>query len=147
MAARPPSGANVGVERGCWGEDVAAEFLRLRGYEIVERNSHPCPRDRRLEVDIIAYDPRLDAMRFVEVKQHAAHSPRERRLRSVDARKKALLRRACRVWLARNRWSGGYGFDVVEVYGEPGARRRVEIDYIERVDLFPERGRFVNWAD
>lgn len=145
--ASPRERDNVGVRHGRWGEDVAAEFLRLRGLEIVDRNVRPCPRDRRLEIDIVAYDRRLDAMRFVEVKQHAAHSPRERRLRSVDARKKRLLRRACRAWVAHNRWGGAYAFDVVEVYGEPGGRRKAEIDWVERVELFPERGRFVNWAD
>ena len=145
--ASPRERVNVGVLHGRWGEDVAAEFLRLRGFEIVDRNVHPCPRDRRLEIDIVAYDRRLDAMRFVEVKQHAAHSPRERRLRSVDARKMRLLRRAYRAWIARNRCGGAYAFDVVEVYGEPGGRRKAEIDYVERVELFPERGRFVNWAD
>jgi Holliday junction resolvase-like predicted endonuclease len=62
----------------------------------------------------------------------------------VDARKKSNLRRACRAWLRIHSWSGGYRFDVVEVFGTPGTR--AECDHIERVELFPVRGRFVRWA-
>ena len=32
---------NVGVQRGEWGEDVAVEYLRRGGFEIVERNPRP----------------------------------------------------------------------------------------------------------
>ena len=90
---------NVGVEHGAWGEDVAVEYLRIHGYEIVDRNVHPCRRDRRLEIDVIAYDRMFDVMAFVEVKQHARRSPYARRLQSVTRHKKDLLRRACRTWL------------------------------------------------
>ena len=85
---------NVGVEHGAWGEDVAVEYLRIHGYEIVDRNVHPCRRDRRLEIDVIAYDHMFDVMAFVEVKQHARRSPYARRLQSVTRHKKDLLRRA-----------------------------------------------------
>ena len=66
--------SNVGVRHGEWGEDVAVEFLRVHGYEIVDRNVRPCSRDRRLEIDVVAYDRMYDVMAFVEVKQHAAKS-------------------------------------------------------------------------
>lgn len=129
--------------RGEWGERVASEFLRLKGYEIVERDSRPCARDRRLDIDIVAYDAANDAVVFVEVKQHAARSPYARRMRSVDKRKMENLRRVCNAWLRVNSWKGNYRFDVVEVYGVPG--RRAECDHIERIGLFPARGRFVRW--
>lgn len=138
--------ANVGVAHGQWGEDRAASFLRKQGYVIVERNSRPCLRDARLEVDIIAYDRQADLIIFVEVKQHSSRSLWQRRLRSVDRAKMDNLRRACRAWLKRNRWTGSYRFDVVEVYGVPGAGDP-EIDHIERVNLFAAREKFVNWCD
>ncbi len=138
---------NVGVAHGRWGEDVACEALRCEGYEIIERNARPCRRDRRLEIDIVAYDKPRDMMVFVEVKQHAARSPRQQRLRSVDRHKQTLLRTACRTWLRRNAWKGAYRFDVIEVYGAPAARRAVEIDHIERVRLFEPEKKFINWAD
>ena len=146
MASRPEN-ENIGVRHGVWGEEVAVEFLRIHGYEVVDRNVRPCRRDRRLEIDVIAYDKMYDVMVFVEVKQHAARSPYARRLRSVDRRKMQLLRRACRAWLAREKWRGGYRFDVVEVYGSPGSGVRAEIDHIPGVRLFESRERFVRWAD
>ncbi len=136
---------NVGVRHGKWGEDVAAECLRLEGCEIIERNARPCLWDRRLEVDIVAYDRKVDAMVFVEVKQHARHSDFESRLRSVDRRKRRLLRLACNSWRLRNRWSGNYRFDVIEVFGIPGCARP-EVDHIRQVNLFTPSARAVNWS-
>ena len=89
---------NISVRHGEWGEDVATEFLRRAGYEIIERNSRPVKRDQRLDIDIVAYDLRNNSVVFVEVKQHAKHSPFEKRLRSVDRRKKNNLLRACNAW-------------------------------------------------
>jgi len=136
---------NIGCRNGEWGEDVAACYLRSRGFEIIDRNSHPCERDRRLEIDIVAWEKSSDTMVFVEVKQHKSLSPYSRRLRSVDRRKKQNLRRAFNAWRRVNRWGGAYRFDVVEVYGEPSGGRPV-VDHIANVELFPQRGRFVKWA-
>ena len=137
-------GANLGVERGAWGEDVAAEYLRRGGFEIIERNRCPDRNDERLEIDIIAWDPHADTMVFVEVKQHATVSPYARRLRSVNRRKKRNLLRACNAWRRANKWHGAFRFDVIEVYGVPEGGRPV-VDHIPNVELFARRGRFVNW--
>ena len=137
--------SNVGVRNGTWGEDVAAEHLRRGGYQIVDRNSCPVARDRRLEIDIVAWDPKADAMVFVEVKQHATMSPYGRRLSRVDRRKKDNLRRACNAWRRTNKWRGSFRFDVIEVYGTPEGGRPV-VDHIERVNLFAARERFVKWC-
>ena len=146
--SRPPETAgrsgNVGVSHGAWGEDVAAEFLRRCGYVIVERNARPVTADARLEIDIVAYDRQLDTMAFVEVKQHRAHTPWERRLRSVDRRKKALLLRSCNAWRWRNGWRGNVRLDVIEVYGEPD-RERAEVDHVIDVPLFVRGERAVRW--
>jgi Holliday junction resolvase-like predicted endonuclease len=146
MPAQPRKKPNVGVERGRWGEEIAAAALRRSGLEIVERNSRPCKRDRRLEIDIIAYDRISDVMVFVEVKQHSARSEWQRRLRSVDKRKLGNLRRACNAWKWKNRYQGCFRFDVVEIYGEPGRGEPV-VDHIERVCLFGRPDRFVRWTD
>ena len=140
---RPPE-RNGSVARGVWGEEAAAEYLRRGGYVIVERNARPCRKDRRLEIDIVAYHEPSDAMVFVEVKQHAGHSPWERRLRSVDRRKLDLMRRACNAWRFANAFGGNVRFDVIEVYGEPGGGRP-EIDHIPDVRLFATRDRFAKW--
>ena len=139
---RDPAG--VAAVRGQWGEDVAAEYLRRGGFEIIDRNARPDRRDRRLEIDIVAWDRKTDTIVFVEVKQHASFSPYASRLRSVDRRKKKNVRRACTAWRILNRWRGAYRFDVIEVYGTPGEGRPV-IDHIDNVELFARRGRFVKW--
>ena len=143
MRVRPERG-NLGVFHGAWGEDVAAEYLRRGGFEIVDRNPRPVGRDSRLEIDIVAWERKSDTMVFVEVKQHAEASPYARRLRSVDRGKKNNLRRACNAWRRINRWRGGFRFDVIEVYGVPGGGRPV-IDHIRDVELFARRERFVRW--
>ena len=95
--------------------------------------------------DIVAWDPKSDAMVFVEVKQHASLSPYARRISSVDARKKRNLRRACGAWRRANKWQGGFRFDVIEIYGTPEGGRPV-VDHIEKVNLFAKSGRFVKWG-
>ena len=140
-----PKPANLGVVHGAWGEDVAADYLRRHGFEIVERNVHPVGRDGRLEIDVVAWDAKRDIMVFVEVKQHAKVSPYARRLRSIDRRKRLNLRRACNAWRRINRWQGGFRFDVIEIYGVPEAGAPV-IDHIVDVPLFVKKERFVNWS-
>lgn len=135
---------NVGVRRGAWGESVAVAHLRRAGFEILDRNACPVKRDRRLEIDIVAWDQKKDVMVFVEVKQHAKSSCYARRLQSIDRRKRLNLRRACREWRRINKWDGAYRFDVIEIYGTPEGGCPI-IDHIEDVELFSQRGRFVNW--
>lgn len=137
--------ANVGVTRGAWGEDVAADFLRRRGYLIVDSNACPVEKDRRLEIDLVAWDEATDTMVFVEVKQHATLTPYGRRLRSVDRSKRVNLRRACNAWRRVNKWRGSFRFDVIEIYGTPDGGRPV-IDHIEKVNLFAKPNRFVKWG-
>ena len=142
----PPSpDVNIGVAHGQWGEDVAVEALRRKGYLIVDRNSRPCPWNRRLEIDVVAYDKINDVMVFVEVKQHAHHTPFERRMRSVDRKKLSNMRKACNAWRRGMRWLGAYRFDVIEIFGVPGDCTP-EVDHIERVALFCDRDRFIRWG-
>ena len=141
----PRKTGNIGVLRGAWGESVAVDHLRRHGYEIVDRNSRPVERDERLEIDIVAWDRKKDAMVFLEVKQHAKPSPYARRLQSVNKRKRMNLRRACNAWRRANKWRGAFRFDVIEIYGVPGGGEPV-IDHISDVELFAKRGRFVNWS-
>lgn len=145
MRMPPQTIANVSVCHGSWGEDIAIRYLQFKGYEIVDRNSRPEKKDRRLEIDIVAFDNKTDTLVFVEVKQHADFSPYARRLRSVNRRKKENLRRACNAWRRINRWHGSYRFDVIEIYGNPEEGSPI-IDHIDHVELFVRRERFVKWA-
>ena len=140
----PPETANIGVRHGCWGEEIAACFLRAAGFEILERNSCPCSFDRRLEIDIVAYEIATDTLVFVEVKQHAVRSEYQRRLRSIDRRKRRNLLVAFNAWRRANGWESGYRFDAIEIYGTP-AGRPPEIDHVRNIQLFVPSRKFIKW--
>ena len=129
------------VLQGAWGEAVVAAYFRLRGYRLIGRNVHPCPRDLRCEIDLIVQDPERCII-FVEVKTHVRKSDWDNRLVRVNRRKKRVLLRACANWLMRSRWHGKFRFDVVEVYGSYAGLVLPEIDHIENVPLFPPKWRF-----
>ena len=134
--------ANTSVRRGAWGENVAVEHLRRMGWRIVGRNVRPCRKDRRCELDIVAYVPKERQIVFVEVKTHLRRSPYAARLWAIDRRKKANLLRACANWLMSRKWHGNYRFDVIEVYGGDASGSPPEIDHIADVRLFPPNWRF-----
>ena len=130
------------AEQGGWGEDVAAEHLKSKGYRVVARNVRPCPDDLRCEIDIIAKSRDGGTVVFVEVKTHAQCKERDHRLAGVDKRKKRVLLRACANWVTRNRWHGDFRFDVVEVWGSKADAAPPRIDHVENVPLFGPNWRF-----
>lgn len=133
--------AQGSAARGRWGEGVAARHLMGLGWRIVGRNERPCRKDRRCEIDIIAFDPEECRVIFVEVKTHKAHSDFAGRLWRIDSRKKRNLLRASANWLIRRHWHGNFRFDVIEVYGEENGPPPV-IDHIPNVRLFSEKWRW-----
>jgi putative endonuclease len=133
---------NVNVQRGCWGENVAASYLIRIGWRVIERNVRPCRKDRRCEIDIIAYVPEEKRVVFVEVKTHYRHSSYAGRLWAINRRKKSNLLRACACWLIERKWHGNFRFDVIEVYGKNEKGVNPEIDRITNVKLFPPNWRF-----
>lgn len=136
-----PRAVNVSVARGRWGEDVSVRHLVGLGWRIIGRNVRPCRKDRRCELDIVAFDPRERSVVFVEVKTHKSRSDFAGRLWGIDRRKKRNLLRASANWLMHKRWHGNFRFDVMEVYGaEDGAAPYV--DHIMNVRLFPENWRW-----
>ncbi len=78
---------------GAEGEQLAAEHLRRRGFEIVDRNY----RTRWGELDVVAFDGRVLA--FVEVKTRRASGRRGVALEAVNASKQAQVRRMGASWL------------------------------------------------
>lgn len=135
---------NIGVRHGAWGEEIAVRYLRAKGMEIVERNTRPCARDHRLEIDIVAYEAATDTVVFVEVKQHKSFSPCQRRLRSISLAKQNNLRRVCYSWRRKYRWDGAFRLAVIEVYGTPETGEPV-IDYVENFNIFTPKARRVLW--
>ena len=112
-------------ERGNWGEERAALFLRLHGYRIVERNF----RCRQGEIDIIARKGEVVA--FVEVKQRKNADFGEAR-EFVTYSKQRRVIAAAELWLLKTGCELQPRFDVIEVYAPEGTNTLLpEINHIE----------------
>jgi putative endonuclease len=105
---------------GRWGEDTAAEYLKVHGYTILARNVH-MPHG---EIDIVASKDGL--ILFVEVKTRSSHSfayPED----SVTRRKQAHMLSAAETYLDQHPESGEtWQFDVIAVEGQPGGKAQIE---------------------
>jgi putative endonuclease len=91
--------------RGRAGEDLAARFLELEGYTVLERNAHHAD----VEVDVVA---RLDTLLVLaEVKlRRRGLVPALDALRGPQHRR---LQRAARAALVRHAWAESVRLDVV----------------------------------
>jgi putative endonuclease len=78
---------------GQLGEQLAAEHLLRRGFEIVERNY----RTRWGELDIVAFDGRTLA--FCEVKTRQSSGDRRRTFDALHATKRSQVRKMAGRWL------------------------------------------------
>ena len=129
-------------DSGGRGEKLAADWLRReRGFTVVARNWRS-PRDRRDEIDLVCRDG--EVLVFVEVKARAAGALVPG-FYAVNARKKRVLLRACRAYLARlSVQPRTYRLDVVEIV-HPAAdavgAAAPEVLHFENVPLFPKNFR------
>ena len=96
--------------------DKCAEFLRKDCYEIVDLDSHPSKRDRRLTIDIVAYDRVKDAMVFVLVRSHKNRSLLTRMNNCYRYDALFNVRREGRVWLKSQKWKGKFRIDLIDIY-------------------------------
>lgn len=148
-----PAGSPVGARIGASGERAAEAHLRANGLKVLARNWRN-PKDAREEIDLVAMDG--DVLVFVEVKTRVAGA-RVSGYHAVNRRKRAVLLRACRAYLARLRPPARhYRFDVVEVAHTVDAQRQaataamrvdpsvastrdgMEVWHYRDVPLFPE---------
>ncbi|MEO7413728.1 MAG: YraN family protein [Opitutaceae bacterium] len=133
------------------GEQTAASWLvRERGVKVLARNWRN-PRDRRDEIDLVCLDH--EVLVFVEVKARVTGALVPG-FYAVDARKKRVLRRTIKAYLAQLRVKPTtFRFDVVEVTlpNGPAAKSRPglplsspvappdpEVLHFENVALFPK---------
>jgi len=101
-----PRGNDPRQRFGRYGEEVAAEHLRRKGFEILARNV----RTALGEIDLVALDG--EVVVFVEVKARRGAGG----LEAVDARKQRRLSRLALAFLARAGWLGRAArFDVIAV--------------------------------
>lgn len=99
------------LQRGRWGEDLAARHLERLGMVILERNW----RCREGEIDIVAGEPETDTIVVCEVKTRSSEdfgSP----LAAVTPRKLRRLRSLASAWLrAHEHRAGIVRIDVIGI--------------------------------
>ena len=110
---------------GRWGEALAANFLRQKGYSILDAGW----RCRFGEIDLIATDKRCLCFVEVKLRKSAAYgAPRE----FVDRRKQEKLRAAAQMYLSEHPTDLQPRFDVVEIYAPQGMEtQRPDIHMLE----------------
>ena len=112
------------LESGEWGEDVACDFLKSKGYKILKRNYVP---KKQYEIDIVALLD--DVLVFVEVKTRKSVGY-GRPASAVDRKKKINLQHAIVAYLQKLKNRPYFRIDIIEVVGTP--RLGVaEINHIE----------------
>ena len=120
---------------GIRGERVAAKWLQVHGWDIVEhrfRNGHR-------DIDLIAAREEPDSVRtvaFVEVKTRARDSfggP----IAQVSWRKQRELRRSAMIWMSRFQQPGDtFRFDVIGVIIGP---QNVKVQHVENAFVLPTK--------
>jgi putative endonuclease len=96
------------IKTGTKGENLAADFLREKGFEIVARNY----RFKHAEIDLIVR--REDWIIFVEVKARSSSDfgePEE----FVDASKSRKIFEAAEEYIYSTDWHGHIRFDIISV--------------------------------
>jgi putative endonuclease len=111
------------------GEDLAAEHLCRRGFEIVERNY----RTRFGELDIVAFDGRTIAFCEVKARRVNGSGAGLPPLASLHRRKQLQVRKMALQWLAervdRPR-AALLRFDAIGIWLDPGGRL-VRLEHLE----------------
>ena len=110
---------------GRWGETLAAEYLRDKGYRIVAANW----RCRFGEIDLIAGDGTYLCFVEVKLRKSAAYGTAGA---FVDRRKQNRLRAAAELYLAGHPTALQPRFDVIEIYAPRGTdTASPEISHLE----------------
>lgn len=115
-------------ELGTWGEELAAVYLRQKGYVIIDRDWKSGHRD----IDIVAVDG--DEVVFVEVKTRRNRlygEPED----AIDYRKLRNLQLAINIYVRAKRISRSFRLDVVTIVGTPDGREP-EINHIEGIPMY-----------
>ncbi|MFA6594236.1 MAG: YraN family protein [Candidatus Buchananbacteria bacterium] len=96
------------VRLGKYGENLAAQFLTRRGYQVIEKNYYT----QFGEIDLIARSG--DEILFVEVKTRTADKTGLPET-AVDLHKLRHLQKAARIYLNCRGWSCFWRLDIISV--------------------------------
>lgn len=115
------------LQTGAWGEEIAAAYLREKGYVILERDWHSGHRD----IDIIALHD--GSLVFVEVKTRHDNDYAEPES-AVNYHKQKNLRLAINHYIKFRHVRSPWRFDVITIIGQIG-NSQPEINHIEDFPL------------
>ncbi len=96
------------AEKGLRGEQIATEYLKEKGYQVILRNY----RFKRSEIDLIAL--KQDILVFVEVKFHQDKGygfPEE----AVSLAQQARVAHAAEHYIFESNWQGDIRFDIIAI--------------------------------
>jgi len=111
------------VRRGRFFEELAENYLKDKGWRVLDRNA----RFLRKEIDLVV--ERNGVVAFVEVKGRTGTS-HGHPLESITWRKRRAISLAARMWVARSDFPAQtYRFDAVSVRLMPGGE--LELEHIE----------------
>lgn len=102
---------------GPWGEEIAAEALRRKGFSVLARNY----RSRYGEIDLIARNGEYLVFAEVKLRKNSLYGAARE---FVDARKQERLRQTALLWLEENETALQPRFDVLEIYAPEGKRTK-----------------------
>jgi uncharacterized protein (TIGR00252 family) len=111
------------LQTGVWGEELAAAYLREKGYVILERDW----RSKHRDIDIVAQQ--ANSIVFVEVKTRRNREFAEPET-AVDYKKLRNLRLAINHYIHYRKIENPWRFDVITVVGTVGCMSP-EINHIE----------------
>ena len=120
------------LQTGSWGEELAAAFLRDKGYVVLDRDWHSGHRD----LDIVARSSDGTIV-FVEVKTRSNRYQEPET--AVDLKKQRNLLFSINHYLKCHRIHTNYRFDVITVVGTMGCEHP-EIEHIEDFRLYVPQG-------
>ena len=110
---------------GRWGEAQVADWLRSRGYRVIDANW----RCRFGEIDLISVHEKYICFTEVKLRKNADFAQARE---FVDRRKQEKVRTAASLYLSTKPTSLQPRFDVAEVYAPEGTdTKQPEIHYIE----------------
>ena len=129
----PPQ--NDSMQRGCYGEWLGKEFLKKKGFHILEKNWRS-RRDRRKEIDLVCLDK--ETLVFVEIRARSENALISG-FDSLHLRKRKALLRSFKAYLFEAEQEPlTFRFDLVEVDLPKKPTQRAKLFHHENIAIFQD---------
>jgi len=108
---------------GRYGEQIAADFLRKKGYTILASNYTT----RVGEIDLIARKGEIVAFVEVKTRKNQSYLPASA---AVGREKQRRITESAMQWIAENESRDQFSFDIIEVYTEDKTIRHIQNAFV-----------------